>query len=216
MKQYSVLILALTTLATALPAFSATGTEHQVTKQAAEQNQLQKNITEETETIARKYIASRDLAAKSGIKVGHYLLHGNGTVSDEKTELMWKRCSEGLSGTTCSGKLGWYTWESALQQATAVNRVGFGGYSDWRLPTIKELQSILEKQNPPKPGAHRIGFPKPKIDTRAFPRTANVWYWSASTWPDDRAYAWAVYFGGYTLAGPKDEAYCVRLVRDKK
>jgi len=207
MTKNKTIMLALLVAATSLNAFSSTGTEHQEAKQATGQNQLQKNITEKTEAIARKYIASRDLAAKSGIKVGHYLLHGNGTVSDEKTGLMWKQCSEGLSGASCrSGKLGWYTWANALQQAKEVNRVGFGGYSDWRLPTIKELQSIMEKQRPTKP----------KIDTNAFPRSATAWYWSASTWSGNRATAWSVFFGGYTLASLKTEDYCVRLVRNKK
>jgi len=176
MKQHRIAMLALVAIATSAYAFSSTAAEDQEPKQ-------------------------------TGIKVGHYLLHGNGTVSDAKTGLMWKQCSEGLSGASCrSGKLGWYTWASALQQAKVANRAGFSGYSDWRLPTIKELQSILEKQRPTKP----------KIDTDAFPRSATAWYWSASPRLGNRAYVWSVFFGGYTLASPKTEAYCVRLVRDEK
>ncbi|MCI5136188.1 MAG: DUF1566 domain-containing protein, partial [Candidatus Electrothrix sp. AW2] len=30
-------------------------------------------------------------------KIGQYIDHGNGTVTDTKTGLMWKRCSEGFS-----------------------------------------------------------------------------------------------------------------------
>jgi hypothetical protein len=35
---------------------------------------------------------------------GRYLDNGDGTITDTKTQLMWKKCSEGQSGDNCSGE----------------------------------------------------------------------------------------------------------------
>lgn len=64
---------------------------------------------------------------------------------DAKTGLMWDRCSIGQSwnGTTCTGqaiKLNWQDAKDYVKQFT--NQQAKGGYSDWRLPTIQELDSI--------------------------------------------------------------------------
>lgn len=82
----------------------------------------------------------------------HLVDNGDGTISDNKTGLMWKKCSEGTSGIDCkvTGVSGLifgvnYEWWKALQLAQTVNNGdGFAGYKDWRLPNIKELQSIVE------------------------------------------------------------------------
>jgi hypothetical protein len=76
-----------------------------------------------------------------------FTVNNNDTVSDTQTGLMWKKCSEGQSGANCSmGNAKAYTWQLALQQAQTVNKNGsFAGYSDWRVPNIKELLSIIEK-----------------------------------------------------------------------
>lgn len=70
------------------------------------------------------------------------------TVSDNKTNLMWKMCLEGLSGTDCSvNTANTLTWEAALARPKDINAgAGFADHNDWRLPNIKELQSIIEEQ----------------------------------------------------------------------
>jgi hypothetical protein len=45
---------------------------------------------------------------------GRYLDNGDGTVTDTKTNLMWKQCAEGQSGSTCSGKAAGYQWDAAI------------------------------------------------------------------------------------------------------
>jgi len=60
----------------------------------------------------------------------------NGTVSDEATGLMWMQDDNGEP----------LSWEDALEYAeTSV----FAGYTDWRLPDAKELQSIVDYTRSP-------------------------------------------------------------------
>lgn len=72
--------------------------------------------------------------------------NGDGTVTDSKTGLMWKQCSEGLSGSDCgTGTRSRYSAQSALNYVTNLNSAdGFAGHKDWRVPNIKELNSILD------------------------------------------------------------------------
>ena len=60
----------------------------------------------------------------------------------------------------------------------ALNQATFGGHSDWRLPTRKELASIVDL------GGYSLG-----IDTDYFPLTVASYYWSATTDAEDPEYA---------------------------
>ena len=66
------------------------------------------------------------------------------TVVDTKTGLMWKQCLEG--DPTCSGSVPIYDFTGAVGQVATANSGSFAGFTDWRLPNIKELQSIVEEQ----------------------------------------------------------------------
>lgn len=62
--------------------------------------------------------------------------NGDGTITDSATGLMWMQDDSGEG----------MTWESALEYAESKE---FAGYTDWRLPNIKELQSIVDYQRAP-------------------------------------------------------------------
>ncbi len=68
--------------------------------------------------------------------------NGDGTVTDRATGLLWQK-----SGSSRS-----VTWRRAELYIDKLNRNQFAGYSDWRLPTIDELSSLLEKSK--KDGLH--------------------------------------------------------------
>jgi hypothetical protein len=104
-----------------------------------------------------------------------FIDHTNGTVTDTKTGLMWKKCSEGqvwaAINNTCTGGAGGYQWQNALRQAQVVNNNGgFAGQQDWRVPNIKELNSITERQ-----------CIDPAINLGVFPNTSSAWFWSSSS-----------------------------------
>ncbi|MGD9972826.1 MAG: DUF1566 domain-containing protein [Desulfatirhabdiaceae bacterium] len=91
---------------------------------------------------------------------------------------------------------------------TALNTAGYGGYRDWRLPTLQELTFLVN---------HGIPDPGVKIDSLFFPNTVSHVYWSSTTYqaaPDD---AWGVGFnGGYDYNYSKSTNYYARAVRSQQ
>lgn len=77
-----------------------------------------------------------------------FIDHANGTVTDKKTGLMWKKCSEGQSSNNCQdGQLELFNFGKSLLHTLALNtNGGFAGFTDWRVPNIKELASLKETQ----------------------------------------------------------------------
>ncbi len=66
--------------------------------------------------------------------------NGDGTITDRATGLMWMKYDSGhLKAGSCGD--GRMTWREALEWAANLT---YAGYSDWRLPTAKELQSIVD------------------------------------------------------------------------
>lgn len=130
-------------------------------------------------------------------------IHNNGTVTHKTTGLMWQRCSLGQSwdGATCTGTASTHSWQNALDAAESNT---FAGYADWRLPNIKELESLVES------ACH-----SPAINTAVFPDTPSRWFWSSSPYASYVYGAWHVLFDDGHVSGHlgKDYFSRVRLVR---
>ena len=140
-----------------------------------------------------------------------FVLNSDGTARDQKTGLMWKRCPEGYtwsSSITCTltggGAAKTFIWQKALQQgANATFPAGAGGFTDWRLPNIKELDSIVEQQ-----------CINPSINSSLFPDTPSTYFWSASLYVSNPTFALSVNFSnGADYKENKIGSYYVRLVR---
>ena len=156
-------------------------------------------------------------------RIDHYIDNGDGTVTDTKTGLMWKKCREGLSGSNCGqGEVKAYTWSEAIKKGKGAI---FAGHSDWRLPTRKELRSLVYCSNGiPQKEAWDEGcsgkddrggdYKSPTIDQKAFPNTGNTFYWSSSPYARVSNRAWGVNFSyGYVSVLNEYNSYRVRLVR---
>lgn len=153
---------------------------------------------------------------------GHLAGKTDGTVADSKTKLMWKRCPEGFdyqSATNSCASTGTtaYTWDNALNTPAAANTANFAGYNNWRMPNIKELQSIVEEQ-----------CYNPAVNTDRFPSVSSVSYiWSNSPADPNKigdSYLIDFYYGDVFYTSRASSTYTsaihgisnigVRLVRD--
>lgn len=134
--------------------------------------------------------------------------HGDGTVTHKSTGLMWKKCSEGLTGMNCDGgAIKTFTWKYALELADGQI---FAGYHDWHIPNIKELASIVELA---------CYFPAinldvfPNVNLNIYPNDPGPTFWSNS--PAAYGEAWMVDFRGGVESSPVEgDGLRVRLVRD--
>ncbi|MBI4740856.1 MAG: DUF1566 domain-containing protein [Betaproteobacteria bacterium] len=135
---------------------------------------------------------------------GDYVDHGDGTATHTPTGLTWMRCALGQAwnGTTCTGATSTYTWD----QAKALTQT-YAGHSDWRLPDLPELRSLVDY----------LKTPRPAINDSLFPATPDSGFWSGSPIAGYSDLAWYVnfYFGGTGsgLRSSYDYALSVRLVR---
>ena len=86
----------------------------------------------------------------------------------------------------------------------AVNAQGLCGASDWRMPTWRELQGIVD-----------YGRFNPAIDTGYFPNTPSSHFWSASPFANTSGGAWYVLFSHGYASYDVSRSYVrhVRLVR---
>ncbi len=124
----------------------------------------------------------------------------DGTVTHKITGLTWKRCAEGQgwTGTTCTGSASVYTWADASGLTST-----FAGSSDWRLPLIDELGSLVER-----------GANNPAINTEIFPEAPASSFWSATDFPATATKQRAVSFlAGGNFGMTKTGSAAVRLVR---
>ena len=129
--------------------------------------------------------------------VNAFVTNGDGTVTDAATGLMWSQddSGEGLD------------WESALDLAVLANEENYLGYSDWRVPNVKELQSIVDYS-----GVY------PAIDEGVFNITdEDAYFWTStsayfSAQNPDYYYAWYVAFG-YAVDGEGNDSHGAGAVR---
>lgn len=116
--------------------------------------------------------------------------NGDGTVTDALTGLIWQANSFADS----------LTWEDALQYAESLNLAGF---TDWRLPNIKELQSLSLAE-----------ISNPSIDPTYFNAGGVQRFWSSTSLPNQPSKAWYLQsqFGitTYALKTARNKLFCVR------
>ncbi len=129
----------------------------------------------------------------SSICFADYTDNNDGTVTDSNTGLMWQQATSDSQ----------MTWEQAISWCENLE---LAGYSDWRLPNIKELASIVD-----------YSTYRPAINETYFPGTMSSSYWSSTTW----SYAfgtsnvWRINFeyGNDAPDSNKSNANYVRAVR---
>jgi hypothetical protein len=109
----------------------------------------------------------------TGYGINNFSDNGDKTVTDSATGLMW---SQDDSGTGMD-------WQAALDWAARKNAENYLGYSDWRLPNAKELQSIVDYTRSPDTTASAAV--DPVFNTTAITNEAGEsdypFFWSSTT-----------------------------------
>jgi len=113
--------------------------------------------------------------------------------------LEWQRDGSGIR-PECSGAGNLTcTWSEAQSYCAGLTLDGLG----WRLPTLAELQSIVDLAMP---------VPGPRINKTAFPNTPPTWFWTSSPAADGAT--WYVFFydgsSNNHFAGNSGRVRCVR------
>lgn len=116
--------------------------------------------------------------------------NGDGTVTDNLTGLLWQQSDDGVARP-------YY-----IARYEYAGTVSIGGYSNWRLPTKKELLRIAN-----------FGQENAAIDTTIFPATKNMCYWTQVSCTGQAEHVWAVDFTTGSVSATPDSTSCyVRLV----
>jgi hypothetical protein len=117
-------------------------------------------------------------------------------IQDELTGLAWPR-----KGVSFAFAL---RWAEALDHVRDLNREGFLGFSDWRLPNRRELRSLISH------GRSRPALPR----DHPFTHMQQTWYWTSTSSAMYPAHAWAVHLaGGRMFWNRKDQISMVWPVR---
>jgi len=148
---------------------------------------------------------ARAVRGNTSYGVNDFVDNGDCTVTDRATRLMWQQTDSGIG----------MDWEDALAYAESLQ---LAGHDDWRLPNVKELQSIVDYTK--SPSANEPNNLGPAINTDFFEVTALPegttnydpdygYYWTSTSayfGPDrpEYYYAWYVAFGTATGADNND------------
>lgn len=121
--------------------------------------------------------------------------NGNDTVTDNLTSLMWTRDAKAPGPVVCAPGVT-KTWQNALNYVACLNTNSYLGYTDWRLPNINELESLIdvERADPALPSGN------------PFSNAQNFIYWSSTTSAGvlNAINAWAVIMSN-GLVGPSSK-----------
>jgi uncharacterized protein DUF1566/dockerin type I repeat protein len=144
-----------------------------------------------------------------------YTDNGDGTITDNNTGLVWEKQSRDGSVHDVGNA---YTWDEAFSAHVAgLNTANFAGHQDWRLPNVKELQTIVDygNANPAVSTAFNSGCTASCTPTTCS-CTAAAFYWSSTSNVAGPSFAWGVhFFAGASEAGGnvKSSTALVRAVR---
>lgn len=103
--------------------------------------------------------------------------NGDGTITDRVTGLSWQKRDDGTTRN----------WAAAVSYC---EKLALGGHDDWRLPSKKELITIID-----------YGRADPAVDPTFFPDTKRGWYWTATSRAVDPSYAWSIFSANGRIHG---------------
>jgi hypothetical protein len=112
-------------------------------------------------------------------------------VIDQLTGLMWTSDAQTPGPAECSPGV-YKTWQGSLDYMACLNTNTYLGYSDWRLPNLNELESLVHSGQ---------AYIATWLNTQGFTNAQANSYWSSTTYAYDTNSAWIVGMGGGVLSG---------------
>ncbi|TGL72607.1 DUF1566 domain-containing protein [Leptospira kmetyi] len=124
------------------------------------------------------------------------------TTTDNLSGLIWKSCSEGTTGATCTGTWSNLDWAGSNTACSALNS-GYAGRTDWRLASAKELAAMLNYDGT-----------TPATYSSYFPNTNGSGHWTSTIYvPISATDRWYVSFTdgiiGETIQTNTNNVRCV-------
>ncbi|MBF0451375.1 MAG: DUF1566 domain-containing protein [Candidatus Magnetomorum sp.] len=125
----------------------------------------------------------------------------DGSLVDRTRKITWYSSQPDLTASGASGK--YNNGENTELYIQALNNNQFGSFSDWRLPDIMELKSIVD-----------IASQNPSIYSQFFPFSQALEYWTTQTLVSSVSQAWCIHFyDGHEETQEKGDLFYVRAVR---
>ena len=154
--------------------------------------------------VAGTVIDCADTGQDGEIRAGvtpRYTSRDDGTIIDHTTGLTWEK-------KTAANMLDAYTFDDAFVYVAGLNATRFGGHDDWRLPNIRELQSLIDY------GRFDPAVAPEFNDCARGSCTVSGSYWSSTQAVSAGILAWRVNFvDGFQITGGKTFQIRVRAVR---
>jgi len=153
----------------------------------------------EMDCVTREYPGQDGFYREGCPSEGRFVDHGDGTVTDTCTALMWQKDTADVNADGEVGSEDPLFWCEALSYCEGLD---FAGHADWRLPNLRELQSIVDH-----------GRYDEAVHSALVAKL--YWYWSSTTLADAPRLAWIVDFGAGSVASYEDKGRrgMVRAVR---
>lgn len=106
---------------------------------------------------------------------------GDGTIYDTRTKLLWQQVSPDRT----------YIWQDAQIYCKGL---GLAGHNNWRLPTIEELKTLIERRHQPTIC--------PVFECKS------DWYWSSTSNADSPGFTWLVnFYNGFVYSDHADQSF---------
>ena len=139
--------------------------------------------------------------------IGNFFVQ-DGIATHIETGLMWLRFAHGQQwgNGNIIGDSEKVNWDDAMKIPEEFNQKGgYGGFTDWRVPNITELKTLIDKVK---------GEEGNYIDVDAFPKNDGLLFWSSSPNASYSENAWYVgFYNSYSKFNDKSSNDNVRLVR---
>jgi len=123
--------------------------------------------------------------------INRFVDNGDGTITDRATGLMWMKADSGTA----------MNWQEALRHAEDLE---YASHDDWRLPNVKELQTIVDYSR--APDARNPSVRGAAIDPIFQVTEMESWFWTSTTHIENQ-------FGYYVCFG---QAFSAREWNEKR